>query len=133
MLSCGFAAAFRKAELLPAPSTTVGPCDLTRASISWIIGDAAVADPSAEQLASLASGDYCVIKPPKSKADPFGLHFTTKPICLPFKNVLANAAKNVATLATTVPVTGDRRPSVPLFSFNANGTTMGHAEASSLL
>ena len=133
MLSCGFAAAFRKAELLPAPNTTAGPCDLTRASISWIIGGVAVADPSAEQLASLASGDYCVIKPPTSKADPFGLHFTTKPIYLPFADNLGNAARNVATLVTAVPISTDQRPSVPLFSFNAGGVAMGHAEASHVL
>ena len=133
MLSCGFAAAFRKAELLPSLHTAVGPCDLTRASITWIVGGVAIANPLTEQLAGLTTGDYCVVKPPTSKADPFGLHFTTKPIYLPFQDTLGNAAKNVAILVTTVPVSIDQQPSVPLFSFNAEGATMTHAEASRVL
>ena len=39
----------------------------------------------------------------------------------------------MATLVTAVPISTDQRPSVPLFSFNAGGVTMGHAEASHVL
>ena len=78
LLCSGFAAAFRKAELIPASCETDVNQYLTRASISWVIKGVPTAYPNAEQLAALQTGDYCVIKPPLLKNDAFGLHFGWK-------------------------------------------------------
>lgn len=134
LLSCGFAAAFRKAELVPPQPSTAGPRDLKRASISWIIAGTAVVNPTIDQLFSLTTGDFCVIKPPTSKADPFGLHFTSKPIFLPFGHESINAAKNIAALIVAAPVDSVLQGKVPSFCFATNGGAIfTQAETSRLL
>ena len=132
LLSCGFAAAFRKAELLPAQHG-ISSAVLTRASVSWIISGVPVANPTHAQLENLVQGDYCVIVPPTSKADPFGLIYTTKPIYMPFADKVGNAAKSMAILFLEIPIPVATRAAVPLFCFDTDGTTMGHSEASRVL
>ena len=133
LMSVGFAAAFRKAELVLPAGVKLSHNDLTRASVSWIIGGVSVADPSEEQLGGLVTGDYCVVKPPTSKADPFGLHFCWKPIFLPFENTATNAAKNVAEYFVATPIELGRRASTALFCLDAAGTTFSQDEISRLL
>ena len=132
LLSCGFAAAFRKAELLPA-QRSINSTVLTRASVSWIIDGVPTANPTRAQLEKLSKGDYVVVVPPTSKADPFGLIYTTKPIYLPFADTVGNAAKAVTILLLEVPIPVASRAVVQLFCYDADGTTMGHSEASRVL
>ena len=133
LLSCGFAAAFRKAELLPA-QRSINSTVLTRASVSWIIDGVPTANPTRAQLEKLSKGDYVVVVPPTSKAaDPFGLIYTTKPIYLPFADTVGNEAKAVAILFLEVPIPVANRAVVPIFCYDAEGATMGHSEASRVL
>ena len=133
-LTCtGFAAAFRKAELIPASSDTSPNHYLTRASVSWILDGVAVAFPSPEQLAAIKVGDYCVLKPPLLKNDAFGLHFGWKPIWLPVGNATTNAARAIAELILAIPIPIERVSVTPLFCLDSDGTPLYHREADRIL
>ena len=133
LLCTGFAAAFRKAELIPASSVTDINHYLTRASVSWILGGEAVAFPSAEQLAAITVGDYCALKPPLLKNDAFGLHFGWKPIWLPVGNSTTNAARAIAELIMATPIPMERASITPLFCLDCDGTPLYHREADRIL
>jgi hypothetical protein len=133
VLCTGFAAAFRKAELLPVGRTEERPSCLTRASVSWIIAGAGVSQPTDAQLRALTTGDFCVIKPPECKNDTFGLHFGWKPIWLPFARVPTNAAAAIAAVLLAVPVERALSTTTPLFCIAADGSPFRQADADRLL
>jgi hypothetical protein len=128
----GFAAAFRKAEMLP-PSAEGPLACLTRNSVSWLIDGALLANPSDEQLRNLKAGDYCVIKPPPCKNDMFGLHFGWKPIWLPVGSASTNAAKAIAEMFLTIPVDLCDYASTPLFCVSSQGARFLQGDADLLL
>jgi hypothetical protein len=128
----GFAAAFRKAEMLPPSAEGTLAC-LTRASVSWLIDGALLANPSDEQLRNLKAGDYCVIKPPPCKNDVFGLHFGWKPIWLPVGSASTNAAKAIAEMFLAIPVDLCDYGSTPLFCMSSQGTRFLQGDADRLL
>ena len=77
---------FRKAEVSLSAGATFGPADLTRHNIRWRIGGVEVADPTPDQLQGLRDGDLCIIIPPRSKCDQFGLEWGQSPIYLRFSH-----------------------------------------------
>ena len=75
---------FRKAEVSLGGEASFGPDCLTRHNVRWRIGGVEVADPTPKQLRSLREGDLCIIIPPKSKCDQYGLEWGQAPIYLRF-------------------------------------------------
>ena len=128
LLCTGFAGAFRKAELCLPEHVTLDERRLRRSSVSWIIGGAALADPSNSQLVALRSGDFCVLKPPLLKNDPFGLHFGTKPIYLPVYNAPACAARAIAAMLIASPVAITMRATTALFCGSSTSIPLRHSE-----
>ena len=89
---------------------------LSPANLSWKIDGVFLAWPRRAQLENLSVGDLAVIRPPTSKADPFGLHFGATPIYLAFDpDDIACAAGWLAKLMLTVEFPPERLSMVPLF------------------
>ena len=83
---------------------------LSRWHLRWRIGGVYVAEPTAEQLANLADGDFAVLIPPTSKADQFGLEWGPNPIYLRFDSAeLVNAARELRDLELAWPLLGAER------------------------
>ena len=78
--------------------------------------------PSLVQLNSLAAGDFLVILPPPSKADPFGIVWGSLPIYMPFENVRGHAARLVA---ETHKLKAQAPPHAPLFTQD-DGKSFNH-------
>ena len=129
MLCTGLAAAFRKAELCLPEGAPFTLGQLSIASISWIIGGMSVPSTARDRLASLAVGDFCVIKPPICKNDPFALHFGTKPIWLPVNDDPINAARAIAAMFLADPNPAQCPERTPLFRASAAGDAIRHGEA----
>jgi len=132
-LCTGLAAAFRKAELCLPDGAVFTLGRLSVASVSWYIDGQAVARPSPSQLRQLAQGDFCVLRPPLCKNDPFGLHFGTKPIWLPVSRDAANAATAIASMFLLNPAKEGDWTRVPLFRVNGGGDPLRHADADKTL
>jgi len=98
LLCTGLAAAFRKAEICLPDGAESSLGRLSVESVSWVIGGNAVQRATFAQLRALRVGDQCIIRPPLCKNDPFGLHFSTKPIWLPVNKDSVNAASATAAL-----------------------------------
>ena len=78
---------------------------------------------------ALADGDMAIIRPPPSKADPFGLCWGPNPIWLPYrKHDPINAARELARLEvhTFVCSTSGARKNTPMF-VGAKGAAIGKA------
>ena len=133
LLCTGLAAAFRKAELCLPDGVAFSLGRLSVASVSWVIGGSAVQNASHRQLRSLAVGDYCVIKPPVCKNDPFGLHFGTKPIWLPVGEGAVNAARALAAMFLACPNYPEQPAETPLFRTGMEGAPLRHREADLVL
>ena len=129
MLCTGLAAAFRKAELCLADGAAFMLGQLSVASVTWIIGGAAFTSAARDRLSSLATGDFCVVKPPICKNDPFALHFGTKPIWLPVNDDPINAARAIAAMFLAVPAPTLHPELTPLFRASAAGEAIRHGEA----
>jgi hypothetical protein len=130
MLCTGLAAAFRKAELCLPDGATFALGQLSMASVSWVIRGVSVSSTARDRLANLTVGDFCVIKPPICKNDPFALHFGTKPIWLPVNDDPINAARAIAAmvLADETPTHCPER--TPLFRTSSGaGDAIRHGEA----
>jgi hypothetical protein len=133
LLCTGLAAAFRKAELCLPDGVDFSLGRLSVASVSWVIAGTAVQRATNQQLRSLALGDYCVLKPPLCKNDPFGLHFGTKPIWLPVGDRAANAARALAAVFLACPTYPEHPAETPLFRTGIEGAPLRHREADLVL
>jgi hypothetical protein len=129
MLCTGLAAAFRKAELCLPAGTPFALGQLSIASVSWVIGGTSFPSSARDKLANLALGDFCVVKPPICKNDPFALHFGTKPIWLPVNEDPISAARAIAAmfLADASPALCPEQ--IPLFSASRAAEAIRHGEA----
>jgi len=133
LLCTGFAGAFRKAELCLPDNVALDERRLRRSSVSWIIAGNSLADPSIGQLKSIRAGDFCVLKPPLLKNDPFGLHFGTKPIYLPVHDAPTCAARAIASMLIESPVPIADRSTTALFCGQAKSIPLRHAEVDRIL
>ena len=129
MLCTGLAAAFRKAELCLPDGTSFVLGQLSIASVSWVIGGTAIASAAHDHLARLQVGDFCVIKPPICKNDPFALHFGTKPIWLPVNDDPINAARAIAAMFLADPAPAHCPERTPLFRASSAGDAIRHGDA----
>jgi len=89
-----------------------------------------VAAPSDAQLQHLKLGDFCVLKVPLAKNDPFGLHFRALPVYLPVSAERTNAARAIARLVLLVPVDPPARGTTALFCCDKAGSPLLHSQAS---
>ena len=107
---------FRKAEVALDPREAWGAQHLSWANVTWRIGGVHVPCPTAAQLLTLVEGDYCVLVPPPSKADQFGMRWGSNPIWLPYSSRGAlNAARALARWEVRARVPLERRRATPLF------------------
>ena len=88
-----------------------------RDNVSWRINGAIYADPSAQQLLGMVPGrDGCVLVPPPSKSDPFGLFFSSHPIHLLWDpEDHANACDWLLRIELRFPLHGRARSQYALF------------------
>ena len=133
MLATMLAAGFRKAEASLPDKEQLDGRRLRRSSVSWRIRGIDTADPTEEQLLSMAVGDYCILSPPLAKNDGLGLHFSWRPIYLPFNCDDVNAARALRDLWYAVPIEPHLRSSTLLFCISTSGTPMRHAVADKTL
>ena len=132
LLLTGFAGAFRKAELCLPDGATLDERRLLRSSVSWIIRGAPVILPSESQLQSLVVGDFCVLKVPLAKNDPFGLHFRSLPVYLPVTTGTRDAARAIAQVILAVPIRPELLEKTALFCSDVSGTPLKHSQANRL-
>lgn len=134
MLCTAFSGGFRKSELALPPGRDFDLMRISRASLSWRIGGVIVVAPTMEQLNSLTRGDFAILVPPPSKADPFGVYFGGRPLYLPYvPDSVTNAAAALARLELALPVHPLRRNATPLFVSTRSLTPMVTTVADSLL
>ena len=112
LASCGA----RKSEVAVEKPKEFNPrARATRASLSWIISGRQVRVPTTSDLEGLCDGDYAVLRPPPSKADPFGIIWGNELIYLPWhQHQPWCAAQQLAELELIQP-TSSGRESLPLF------------------
>lgn len=107
---------FRKAEIAIPKGTKWGSMNISFANLTWIIDGKPVAAPTWKQLAGLRKGDYAVIIPPPSKADPYGMRWGNNPIYLPFNASTAiNAGRALAQWELQAGILESDRRTTPLF------------------
>jgi hypothetical protein len=110
------ATGFRKAEVA---FTHAESTPITRGAVSWIVQGVAVPSLTRQQLLGLREGDFVVLKPPPSKADPFALIWGNRPIYGAFlPNQKANMATAIRDLLVHVEVPALRWATTPLFVDN---------------
>jgi hypothetical protein len=108
------ATGFRKAELFVSDEETQV---ISWRLVAWFIKGKAVADPSDQQLRDLKEGDYMLITPPPSKADPFNTVWGPLPVYIPFHRTRRNAAMAVSALALKVGASARKKG--PVFVDNS--------------
>ena len=107
---------FRKAEISVATGAKWGPMHLSFANLTWIVQGVHCAHLNVAALFALREGDYAVIRPPPSKADPFGLRWGNNPIYMPFcPDARINAARALSQWELCAMVPPDQRRQTPLF------------------
>jgi hypothetical protein len=107
----------RKSELALSAGATFTPALATRSHLQWCLRGVIYADPPADLLRHPRNGDYAILIPPPSKADPYGEVWGALPIYLHHSPTDPDAAFNhLATLELTVPAVGQQRRVVPLIS-----------------
>ena len=107
---------FRKAEIARPRGAKWSNMHISFANLTWRIRGEEVYAPSARQLMALQDGDYAVITPPPSKADPLGLRWHGHPIWLCFDaSSQINAARELARWELAAKVEESERRSTPLF------------------
>ena len=105
---------FRKAEVCLAAGASWTKANISLANVSWLIDGHIVVYPTVEQLRNLKKGDYCLLRPPPSKADPLGLHWGASTIYLRFDpDAAICAAKYIAWMEITRAVPAAQRAEVP--------------------
>ena len=133
ILFAGLSAGFRKAEMCMAEGASFDYTTISRANLTWKIQGVPMASPTTAQLLTLADGDFCAIMPAACKNDPFGLHFSWKPIWLPVNGAPTNAARAIADMLIAVPVATAVAATTPLFSVTSTGEPVRHRAADSSL
>ena len=120
---------FRKAEVSLAAGVIFGRFHATLANVRWLIGGVLYDAPTAEQLRNLKDGDYCLLTPPLSKSDQFGLHWGAATIYLRYYGSRADhpicAARELALEELRRCVPQAKRDAVPLFA-RADGAPWRH-------
>ena len=113
---------FRTAEIaLPDAETFWDISRASRANFTWCIGGKLYTSLTVEQLRNLKKGDYLLIRPPCSKADPFGEVWSAKPICLMYEETPMNAAWRVAQMELDFPIYDlQERKNTPMFCVERN-------------
>ena len=107
----------RKSELALGAGVTFTRALATRANLQWCLRGIIYADPPPDLLRHPRVGDYAILVPPPSKADPYGEVWGALPIYLHYAPSEPDAAFNhLATLELTVPAVGQQRHMVPLIS-----------------
>ncbi|KOO34225.1 hypothetical protein Ctob_015819 [Chrysochromulina tobinii] len=107
----------RKSELALGAGVTFTRALATRANLQWCLRGIIYADPPPDLLRHPKVGDYAILVPPPSKADPYGEVWGALPIYLHYAPSEPDAAFNhLATLELTVPAVGQQRHMVPLIS-----------------
>ena len=98
-----FAALLRQTGMRKSEATTW----LRRSSVKWSLRGTVYVDPPAELLRSPWIGDFAIVVPPPSKADPFGEVWGALPIYLHYAPADADSAFCwLSHLELTVPVSG---------------------------
>ena len=109
----------RKGEVSLASGVDFGRMHLALKNVRWLIGGVIYDAPTAEQLRSLAHGDYALLTPPPSKADQFSLHWGASTIYLAYYPSEAAhpicAARELAREELRRQVPAAKRADVPLF------------------
>jgi integrase len=97
-----------------------------RDNVSWRLNGQIYADPTAQQLLGMIPGrDGCVVIPPPSKSDPFGLFFSSHPIHLIWDpDEPANACDWLLRIELMFPLHGGARSKHALFFRDAELTPM---------
>ena len=110
----------RKAEVSLPAGTTFSKVHISMANVRWLIGGVLYTAPTADQLRSLADGDYALLTPPPSKSDQFALHWGASTIYLRFYSSASDhpicAARDLAAEELRRCVPEHRRREVPLFA-----------------
>ena len=123
----------RKSELALGSGLTFSRAHATRAHLQWCLRGTLYADPPPDMLRSPHVGDYAILVPPPSKADPYGEVWGALPIYLHYSPTDPDAAFNhLATLELVVPATGEQRQRVPLISAD-NRTPLAAAKLDRML
>ena len=131
MLNVGWRTGHRLAEFVQHPSGEV--YHLTRADLTWIIGNVKVSDPSPEQLRRLVPGDVALLAPPRSKTDQFGeIHSPFPSVILYDPQRSCNAGVDLRNIEEEQPCRGDDRSATALFADDA-GHALTHARMDDLL
>ena len=107
----------RKSELALAAGVAFTHALATRSHLQWCLRGIIYADPPPDLLRHPRVGDYAILIPPPSKADPYGEVWGALPIYLHHSPTDPDAAfGHLATLELTVPAVGQQRRMVPLIS-----------------
>ena len=117
---------FRKSELSVCANDTWDPSHISEASVSWVIQGDHIAWANASQLRSLSEGDYLMVRPPPSKADPFALVWGNRPIFVPFRaHEPINAARMVRDRFLRFPVSPATAAKTPLLMTDLRRPLLG--------
>jgi hypothetical protein len=136
MFALGVSTGFRKAEVALPSGSTFDDRRLRRCSVLWEIDGAVHADPAPELLQGLVRGrDKAVIRPPRSKADQFGIVWGAHPIWIVFDDSdVANAAWWLQRIELAFPVRAAARLRTALFFTEARAfTPMTHSTVDTYL
>eukprot|EP00965_Chrysotila_dentata_P017889 594853-Pleurochrysis_carterae.AAC.2 len=89
---------------------------ILRSYATYRIRGTVVADPTSQQLASMAAGDCVYLAPSRSKMDLAGVVYSSLPSVLPFGKNSTNAARALRDLELRLMCRGAARGSTPLFT-----------------
>jgi hypothetical protein len=130
ILAVGWRTGHRLAEFVRHPSGEL--CYLTRASVTYVIDNVTVVDPTQAQLMQMRPGDIILIQPPRSKTDQFGEIHCPFPSSVPFSHRPDSAGYILWRQDLDDPCTGANRIARPLFA-DAQGAPYTHAVMDTLL
>ena len=130
ILAVGWRTGHRLAEFVRHPSGDL--CYLTRGDISYIIAGVTVADPTLVQLLQMRPGDAILIRPPRSKTDPFGEIHCPFPSTVPYRADPDSAGFILRQLELDDPCRGSQRDVQPLFA-DESGLPYTHSVLDTLL
>ena len=107
----------RKAEVALADGARFGKFDISWDNIKWRIGGATYPALTPALRAQMRHGDFLIVRPPPSKADPFALRWGINPIYLPYEELAPIcAARAVADLEILRRPPSGSRAKTPLFA-----------------
>lgn len=130
ILAVGWRTGHRLAEFVAHPSGEL--CYLTRGSVSFVIANVAVHDPTRAQLLSMRAGDIILIQPPRSKTDQFGEIHCPFPSSVAFSDDDNTAGFIIRQQELDAPCRGAARATTPLFA-DEHGLPFTHSVMDTLL